>query len=85
MLKFFARMGGMRVEFIVHTNKSYLDYIYKRDVSHDEYEIKRIIDSGAAGLLFPADIYRLDMQGVRQEQLLRCRRKIEKNGATVFR
>jgi hypothetical protein len=27
MLKFFARMGGMRVEFIVHTNKSYLDYI----------------------------------------------------------
>jgi hypothetical protein len=27
MLKFFARLGGMRVEFIVHTYESYLNYI----------------------------------------------------------
>ena len=52
MMKFFARMGGMRVEFIVHTNKTYLDYIYKKDISHDEYEVKRIFDSGVAELLF---------------------------------
>ncbi|MBV5317216.1 MAG: hypothetical protein JZU50_05375, partial [Desulfobulbaceae bacterium] len=28
MLKFFARTGGMRIEFIIHTNRSYLNYIY---------------------------------------------------------
>ena len=57
MFKFFARMGGMRVEFIIHSNKTYLNYIYQRDISHDEYEIKRIFDSGVAEMLFPQDIY----------------------------
>ncbi|PLX50684.1 MAG: hypothetical protein C0613_03385 [Desulfobulbaceae bacterium] len=77
MLKFFARMGGMRVEFIVHTNKSYLDYMYKRDVAHDEYEVKRIFDSGTAELLFPADIYFLDMKKARDHQIAWYRAKIE--------
>lgn len=61
MFKFFARMGGMRVEFIVHTNESYLNYMYQRGVSHDEYEVRRIFESGVAELLFPQDIYVLDM------------------------
>ncbi len=77
MLKFFARMGGMRVEFIVHTNESYLDYIYKRDVAHDEYEVKRIFDSGTAGLLFPPDIYFLDMKKAREDQISWFRAQIE--------
>ena len=61
MCKFFARMGGMRVEFIVHTNRSFLNYIYQRGVSHDEYEVKRIFESGVAALLFPGDIYEIDI------------------------
>jgi len=69
MLKFFARMGGMRVEFIVHTNCSYLNYMYERDVSHDEYEVKRIFESGVAELLFPKDIYEIDI-AERKEDLL---------------
>lgn len=77
MFKFFARMGGMRVEFIVHTNKSYLDYIYQREVSHDEYEIKRIFDSGVADLLFPQDIFHLDMKKVRDELITWSRKRIE--------
>ena len=77
MFKFFARMGGMRVEFIVHTNESYLDYIYKRDVAHDEYEVKRIFDSGTAGLLFPPDIYFLDMKKAREDQISWFRAQIE--------
>ena len=36
MLKFFARMGGMRVELIIHTNQSYLNYRFQRDIAHDE-------------------------------------------------
>jgi len=74
MFKFFARMGGMRVEFIVHTNESYLNYMYQRDVSHDEYEVKRIFDSGVAELLFPKDIYELDM-GDKKDVLIRWFRK----------
>ncbi|KPK00682.1 MAG: hypothetical protein AMJ60_00020 [Desulfobacterales bacterium SG8_35] len=79
MMKFFARMGGMRVEFIVHTNKSYLDYIYKKDVSHDEYEVKRIFDSGVADLLFPREIYHLDMNAARNELIRWFRQRIENN------
>jgi len=77
MLKFFARLGGMRVEFIIHTNQSYLNYIYQRDVAHDEYEVKRIFDTGVAEFLFPSDIYRLDMKTIRQSQLARFRKQIE--------
>ena len=79
MMKFFARMGGMRVEFIVHTNKSYLDYIYKKDVSHDEYEVKRIFDSGVAELLFPREIFHLNMTIARNELIRWFRQRIENN------
>ena len=77
MLKFFARMRGMRVEFIVHTNKTYLDYIYKKEVSHDEYEVKRIFNSGVAELLFPREIYHLDMAAVKDDLIHWFRKRIE--------
>lgn len=79
MLKFFARLGGMRVEFIIHTNSSYLNYMCQRDVAHDEYEVKRIFDTGVAEFLFPSDIYHLEMEKIRSTQLARFRRIIEEN------
>jgi hypothetical protein len=80
MLKFFARMGGMRVELILHTNASYLNYRYQRDIAHDEYEVKRIFDSGVAEFLFPGDIYSLDMKQIRQALLEQFRWNIENAG-----
>ncbi len=77
MLKFFARLGGMRVEFIIHTNQSWVNYMYQRDVAHDEYEIKRIFDSGVAELLFPQDIYFLNHQAVRDNMIRLSRQNIE--------
>ena len=77
MLKFFSRLGGMRVEFIIHTNKSYLNYIYQRDVAHDEYEIKRIFNTGVAEFLFPTDIYHLNMEEIKTRQLAMARKQIE--------
>lgn len=71
MLKFFARLGDTRVEFIIHTNQSFLDYNLRRGVSHDEYEVRRIFDSGVAELLFPRDIYQLDMAAIRERQMQR--------------
>ncbi|MDF1577634.1 MAG: hypothetical protein RQ753_09120 [Desulfurivibrionaceae bacterium] len=75
MLKFFAKMSGMRVEFIIHTNESYLNYMYQKDVAHDEYEVKRIFDSGVAELLFPGEIYYLDMKKAKEKLIrwFRCR------------
>lgn len=77
MLKFFARLGGMRVEFIIHTNRSWVNYMYQRDVAHDEYEVKRIFDSGVAELLFPYSIYYLDHQSVRNNMIRLFRKQIE--------
>jgi hypothetical protein len=77
MLKFFARMGGMRVELIIHTNQSYLNYRFQHDIAHDEYEVKRIFDSGVAEFLFPEDIYGLNMERIRGALLERFRRRNE--------
>ncbi|THB72898.1 MAG: hypothetical protein D6B25_15920 [Desulfobulbaceae bacterium] len=88
MLKFFARLGGMRVEFIIHTNKSWLNYMFQKDVAHDEYEVKRIFDTGVAELLFPAEIFFLNHQKVRDNMIRLFRKQIEdawrweKNGST---
>ena len=79
MLKFFARTGGMRIEFILHTNRSYLNYIYQRDVAHDEYEVKRIFDTGVVEFLFPSDIYHLNLNKIRDRQLSLFRRRIEES------
>jgi hypothetical protein len=77
MLKFFARVGGMRVEFILHTNRSWVNYKYMRDVAHDEYEVKRIFDSGVAELLFPHSIYFLDHSTIRNTMIQFFRQQIE--------
>ena len=77
MLKFFAKLGGMRVEFIIHTNRTWLNYMYQRDVAHDEYEVRRIFDSGVAELLFPDDIFYLNHQAIRNDMLKLFRKQIE--------
>lgn len=77
MLKFFAKLGGMRVEFIIHTNRSWLNYMFKKDVAHDEYEVKRIFDSGVVELLFPNGIFNLDHQMIRNDMIRRFRSRIE--------
>jgi hypothetical protein len=80
MLKFFARMGGMRVELIIHTNQSYLNYRFQRDIAHDEYEVKRIFDSGVAEFLFPGEIYKLNLEQIREVLLTQFRTTIEGSG-----
>lgn len=69
MMKFFARLGGMRVEFIIHTNQTWLNYMHQQDVSHNEYEVKRVFDSGVIELLFPKEIFQLDHQTTRNHML----------------
>ena len=77
MMKFFARLGGMRVEFIIHTNQSWLNYIYQQDVAHNEYEVKRMFDTGVIELLFPMDVFHLKHSITRNEMLQFFRKQIE--------
>jgi hypothetical protein len=51
--------------------------MYKKDVAHDEYEVKRIFDSGVMELLFPKDIFKLDHEMIRNDMIRRFRRSIE--------
>ncbi len=57
MMKFYARVHGMRIEVIIHTHESYLNYQYSDRTGHDDFEIKRFFDSGLFQLLFPQSIY----------------------------
>jgi hypothetical protein len=77
MMKFFARLGGMRVEFIIHTNQTWLNYMYQEDVAHNEYEVKRMFDTGVIELLFPLDIFHLDHLKTRDEMVQFFRKQIE--------
>ena len=77
MMKFFARLGGMRVEFIIHTNQTWLNYMYQKDVAHNEYEVKRMFDTGVIELLFPMDIFHLDHLKTRNEMVQFFRKQIE--------
>ncbi|MDA7746323.1 hypothetical protein N8878_03220 [Psychromonas sp.] len=77
MMKFFARLGGMRVEFIIHTNQSWLNYMYQQDVAHNEYEVKRIFDTGVIELLFPVDVFHLQHTKTRDEMVKFFRKQIE--------
>jgi len=77
MMKFFARLGGMRVEFIIHTNQSWLNYTYQQDVAHNEYEVKRMFDTGVIELLFPVDIFHLEHANTRDEMVQFFRKQIE--------
>lgn len=77
MMKFFARLGGMRVEFIIHTNQTWLNYMYQQDVAHNEYEVKRMFDTGVIELLFPMDIFHLNHLTTRNEMVQFFRKQCE--------
>jgi hypothetical protein len=61
-LKFIARMAGRPIEVVIHTYDSYLDYLHADEVAHEEYEVRRLIDSGAFDLLFPESIYHISRE-----------------------
>jgi hypothetical protein len=77
-LKFIARIGGMKVEFLIFDHKGYLDNLYRDDVSHDEFAVRRFYKSGTAEFLFPGDKKLYNVNHMKQEKSLRenLRRRI---------
>jgi hypothetical protein len=49
--------GGVRIDTVIHTIKTYLDYMYRDGHSHKEYEVTRLFDTGVIEMLFPKSIY----------------------------
>ncbi len=79
MFKCFIRKDGARIEMIIHTNQTYLDYLYKDGVAHEEYEAKRLFDSGVMELLFPPSIYEYDVNKMKNSSLENVRKTIRSN------
>lgn len=75
MLKFFARVHGMRMEIIVHTYDSYLDYFHSDATGHKIYQINRLFDPNTSvfDLLFPEYIYGLKPEDIKAELLENAR------------
>jgi hypothetical protein len=78
MRKFYAKLAGMRVEFILHDINSYLDYQYQRGVAHDEYEAKRLIDTGVIELLFPKVVFGRDWKDREPRIIRNVRERLER-------
>lgn len=76
MFKCFVRMNGARIEMILHTNQTYLDYLYRSGVAHDEYEARRLFDSGVMELLFPPSIYGYSFEQMKTSSLENVRKII---------
>lgn len=84
MLKFFARIEGMRIEVVLHTNETFIDYQCQKNVSHDEYEIRRLFDSGVIELLFPLELYGMNHDEARRIALKDARKRIEESKPINF-
>ncbi len=65
-LKYDALIEGRRIEIIILDYKNYLDY-YNRDVeAHEEYELRRLVESGVFEGLFPKSIYGIGAEKVEE-------------------
>lgn len=78
-MKFFFRLANkMRVECIVHTPRTYATNLYARGISHNEYEINRLFDTGVPDLIYPKSYFPLfDSNEAKRQSISRIRRGIE--------
>ncbi len=75
MYKFYTRLFGLRTENILLTNTEFLNYKYRDIVSHFEYELIRLFDSGVIDFLFPTDIYGYNAEEMRTVSIARLRKQ----------
>lgn len=76
-LKYDVLFEGKRMEIVILDYKNYLDYQHKDGMAHEEYELNRLVKSGAFEALFPHNIYnRVGIEDITRiiENLRRLRR-----------
>ncbi|MBI2314795.1 hypothetical protein HYU93_01930 [Candidatus Daviesbacteria bacterium] len=79
MMKFFIKLANeMRVECIIHTPETYAESLYMKGVSHPEYRLNRLIDSGVPELIFPPKYFpHYDKEQARKQNVEQIRANIE--------
>lgn len=76
-LKYDVLFEGKRMEIIILDYKNYLDYQFKDGVAHEEYELNRLVKSGAFEALFPHSIYnRVGLEDV--TRIIESQRKLRR-------
>lgn len=73
--KFIAKVGDLTAEFLLFDHAAYTDNLYRDDVSHEEFAIKRFYETGTPQLLFPESVY----EGVDHAKLETTRRQAIRN------
>lgn len=76
--------NGVRIELMIHTIRTYLNYRYQDEISWDEYQINRVTqnggyDHGVAELLFPKDMYQIDWQDFSENRITLLRQEKRSN------
>ena len=82
MMKFFVRLANnankMRVECIIHTPETYAESLYMRGVSHLEFEVNRLVDTGVPNTVFRKKYFPyFDTDEARKQAIARIRATIE--------
>lgn len=77
MRKMFLNFPDYRIEVILHTAQSLLNYRYRHEVGHREYVSRRLFDSGVVATLFPpdSDMYPINMARAREDQIKAIRKQ----------
>lgn len=73
-LKSPVRVHGTRAEIMALLLPDYIDYLYRDDVAHDEYEVNRFFESGSAELLFPGRLFKY-IPGESQQRIIQALRR----------
>jgi hypothetical protein len=80
-LKYDVMFEGNRFEIIILDYKNYLDYHHKDGVAHEEFQLRRLVESGALKALFPDNIY----QGVNEDNIERIIENLRRHRRNTFR
>lgn len=80
MYKFYARLLGIRPEFILHTLRSRINYQCQKGISHREYVIKRVFKPEVMQNVCPDFIYPFNREEAQSRALSLARERIERPG-----
>lgn len=69
VVKVDAILNGTKVEFMLHTFRTYMDSRYHDEFGLEQYVIKRMFDSGLMDMIYPYDIYHEDIMKYRNSIL----------------
>lgn len=84
VVKVHLEFDGVKIELMMHTIRTYLDYLFQDGISWVEYELNRVTQIGkyefsVAELLFPYDIYEIDWHKFAEKKINNIRSQKRSN------